>query len=73
MPLEQGYDVGGFEAASCSESLFVARQWLPSAGIVTDHHTSTIAGSRQLIWLQRRRRDARTGVYSVNRVACGFV
>ena len=61
MPLEQGYDVGGFEAASCSESLFVARQWLP----VTDRHTSTIAGSRLLIWLQRR--DA-GGMYSVNRV-----
>ena len=60
--LEQGYDVqytvGGFEAASCSESLFVARQWLP----VTDRHTSTIAGSRSLIWLQRR--DARGDVFS---------
>ena len=58
MPLEQGYDVGGFEAASCSESLFVARQWLP----VTDRHTSTIAGSRSLIWLQRR--DAGGDVFS---------
>ena len=53
-----GYDVGGFEAASCSESLFVARQWLP----VTDRHTSTIAGSRSLIWLQRR--DAGGDVFS---------
>ena len=50
--------VGGFEAASCSESLFVARQWLP----VTDRHTSTIAGSRSLIWLQRR--DAGGDVFS---------